>query len=131
MRNAAHTLVLVLLASGFGITPDTFLCLGPHNHCHLEVVIGTSCQNNPDDLRLRDHPAPKPADGCPRGSKDFRLSIDSHRTDNSQLFAPQAAATLIVVSRLIDSAQIWSLRVSALRSPAFEKSHYSTTVLRC
>ena len=75
-RNTSIMLAIVMLASVL-IPPDTVLCLGPRNHWHLEVVVGASCSDQMEPQR----PSRRLPDGCPKGSKDFRVSADSHRTD--------------------------------------------------
>ncbi len=87
--NARATIMLV----GSALTaPGTVLCLGPGNHCHLEAAAGANCNDN---LLVSPASAPRPRDGCPKGSRDFRLSVDSHRTDTMRAIAIAAAALFV------------------------------------
>jgi hypothetical protein len=128
MRNAVSNVVaFVILASGVLILPDNVLCLGPRNHCHLEVVVGTSCNN---DLPGPHGSASEPSDGCPRGSKDFRLSVDSHRVDSSRLLAT-SSAMLFVASSLIEISHVSSSRLPLSGFQVARESLRSKIVLRC
>jgi hypothetical protein len=126
-RVISNALALVMLTSGILISPDTVLCLGPHHHCHLEVVVGSSCNNDPPGARGS---APGPSDGCPRGSKDFRLSVDSHRIDNSRVLAAPAAM-LFAISGRIRISDGSSLRPSYPGSLVAWEPQHSEIVLRC
>src|ERR1700682_3588918 len=44
--------------------------------------------------------AARPEDGCPEGSKDFRLGVDTQRTENTRVTAA-LSALLIVASNLV------------------------------
>ncbi len=117
-------LAFLVLVGGTLNTPGTVLCVGPGNHCHLEVVVGASCN---DDLLGLHGSAPRARDGCPRGSKDFRLSVDSHRTDARPVIAVPAA--LFVASSLVESSP--PSRSSSSGFPITRGSLYSAIVLRC
>ena len=101
-------LVFLVLASGLLILPDTVLCLGPHNHCHLELVVGASCNS---ELAERHRSTTGPADRCPKGSRDFRLNVDSQRTNSSHsLTAPPAM--LCIASALLRISHNRSCKMS-------------------
>src|SRR6516162_8965065 len=121
-RAVSNVLAFAVLASGLLISPDTVLCLGPRNHCHLEMVIGTSCNN---DMPGPHGSASHPPDGCPRGSKDFRLSVDAHRTDNSRLIAVPALM-LFVASGLMEILHRLPSRRSFPEFPVVGESEHST-----
>jgi len=103
-KNApSYLLAVFLLAGGTAIRPDTVQCLGPSGHSHLETIVGESCSKR---LPVSDTSAPRLRDGCPRGSKDFRLGVDARRSDTrsavallgSVPIAPAANATLVICS---------------------------------
>jgi hypothetical protein len=77
IRSAVSNVLAIVMLASVLIPPDTVLCLRPRNHCHLEVVVGASCSDQMEPQR----PSRRLPDGCPKGSKDFRVSADSHRTD--------------------------------------------------
>jgi hypothetical protein len=129
-KNAASYLLAVfLLAGATAVRPDTVMCLGPGGHSHLETVVGESCN---ECLAVPDRPAPRPLDGCPRGSKDFRLGVDTHRNDVSSTVAslasvlagPAANAPLAISPQLAPNPSVF-LSVSVQKPPR------STIVLRC
>jgi hypothetical protein len=78
----SHLLAALVLLSG--TAQGTVLCLGPGGHCHLETVVGASCG---EQLAVSGRSLPAPPDGCPKGSKDIRLGIDTHRNDNTSFVA--------------------------------------------
>lgn len=127
IRSAVFNLLaFVMLASGVLIPLDIVLCLGPRNHCHLEVVVGGSCNNV---LAERQGAAPRLPDGCPRGSKDFRLSIDSHRMENSRLIGAPAAISFFASCLVQISDRSSSILFSGFS--VTRKPQHSTIVLRC
>lgn len=89
-------LALLVLIGGALNTQWGVLCVGPGNHYHLEVVIGASC----NDSVPASHGLAHPRDGCPSGSKDFRLAVDTHRGHNTG--ATEAPAALSVSIRLVE-----------------------------
>jgi hypothetical protein len=121
-------LALLIIVSGALNTPGTVLCVGPGNHYHLEVVVGAGCV---DGLPASQGVMPRPRDGCPSGSKDFRLTVDTCRSDNTRVISAPAAA-LLLPSGLMEFSNLshppesfCALPTSS--SPAF----HSTIVLRC
>lgn len=132
MNRIIHTalsygLALVTLLSGSIMTPEAVLCVGPGNHCHLETVVGTSCNS---DVPAAHGSAPQPQDGCPRGSKDFRLTVDTHRTDNTCTIATFVAAALLVASGIELQSYPPSIQFLS-RLPIPQMLQHSTIVLRC
>jgi hypothetical protein len=127
IRNAvSKVLALFMLAGGALIPPDTVFCLGPSNHCHLEVVVGTGCSG-----QSKTHSAaPRLPDGCPRGSKDFRLRIDSHRTNDARVIAAPVAMMLLVASGLVALSHR-PFSKSLTEFPPDGESHLLSFVLRC
>ncbi len=107
-------------------TPGSVLCVGPGNHYHLEVVVGASCN---DGLPVSRGLEPRPHDGCPSGSKDFRLTIDTHRSDNTRVIRAPAAA-LLLPSGLVEFSNLSHPPESFLPFHTPSASH-STIVLRC
>jgi hypothetical protein len=75
------------------IIPGTVLCLGPGNHCHLEMTAGPDCNA---DLAGSQAPAHRPRDGCPKGSRDFQLRVDCHRGDIMRIVGVTVAALFTV-----------------------------------
>jgi len=121
----SNVLALIMLASGALILPDTVLCLGPGNHCHLEVVVGASCND-----QMEPHSAaPRLPDGCPKGSKDFRLRTDSHRTDYARLVAAPVVM-LFVASGLLALAHR-PASILSIGFPCDGESHLPSVILRC
>jgi len=107
------------------MTRDSVLCLGPGNHCHFETVVGASCNQT---IPASDSAAPSPRDGCPKGSKDLRLGVDTHRGDNTSFvaeFAPVLAAVTGAVKLLAHQEPYLS------RFPRAQEARILTTVLRC
>jgi hypothetical protein len=68
----------------------TVLCVGPGSHYHLEIVVGASCNDGPPASR-----GSVPRDGCPSGSRDFRLAVDTHRSDHMCVMRAPAAMLLL------------------------------------
>ena len=92
MSRSPHKLLSALLSAALFIsavatTPDTVLCMGPGHHCHLETMLGAGCNDSLQDPGFSTHQLP---DGCPKGSKDFRLSVVTHRSDGRALLASDA-----------------------------------------
>jgi hypothetical protein len=119
-------LVLLVVLVGALNTMGTLLCVGPGNHYHLEMVIGGACGDGLPASRDR---APRPRDGCPRGSKDYRLAADTHRSDNTRL-SRAPAAVLVVLSGLVEFSNLSQPRETFLSLRALGLPH-STIVLRC
>ena len=119
-------LALLVLVGGTLNTPGTVLCVGPGNHYHLEVVVGASCN---DALPAPRGLVPHPHDGCPSGSKDFRLGIDTHRSENSCVLKAPASA-LWLPCGLVEVSNLSHPLASA---PAFGTPRASnpTVILRC
>jgi len=80
----SNLIAALLLLTGSATTPDAVLCSGPGNHFHIETVLGTSCNAR---LQTRRASVPHLPDGCPEGSRDFRLNVDSHPSDSLSLLA--------------------------------------------
>lgn len=128
VNNAASYLPAILLLIVGSVTgPDTVLCLGPAGHSHIEIVVGASCA---EPLPASRRSAPRPRDGCPRGSKDYRLGVDTHRNDAratsaalaSAFVAPVGGASLVATSRQV---------LTASRFLSVQEAPSSTIVLRC
>ena len=68
---------VIMLLTCTVIAPGAVLCSGPGSHFHVETVLGTSC-----NVRVQGGgtSTPRLPDGCPEGSRDFRLKLDSHRS---------------------------------------------------
>jgi hypothetical protein len=123
----SKVLALLMLAGGALIPPDTVLCLGPSNHCHLEVVVGAGCTG-----QIKPHSAaPRLPDGCPRGSKDFRLRVDSHRTNDARVIAAPVAMMLLVASGLVALSHRPFSKSLTAGFPRDGESHLLSIVLRC
>jgi hypothetical protein len=124
---ACYVLAVLILVGETVMTPDTVLCLGPGNHCHLETVVGASCN---EQLPISDSSAPAPRDGCPKGSKDLRLGVDTHRNDNT-FVAAVFAPVLAVATGVVELSDL-SLRVPGTsRSPRAQQSQTLIVILRC
>jgi len=108
-----------------GADPNTVLCLGPGSHCHLEILLGDGCSVQ---VPTRRPSAPRLPDGCPRGSRDFRVSVDTHHTNDGPVLAGvtirpfRASATVPVLSRTGSSLA---------RVPEASALPLSSVVLRC
>lgn len=122
-----YVLLVLLPVDGAITTSHSVLCLGPGNHCHLETIVGRSCDIH---QMIPDRSLPRPRDGCPRGSKDFRLGVDTHRTGNTRAVAALAEVPF-AISLLRDAAD--SLRSRPAFSPLAisQKSARCSVVLRC
>jgi hypothetical protein len=123
----AYLVAAFLLLGGTLVTPDTVLCVGPGNHYHLETVLGASCSG---PLSASDGSAPRPRDGCPQGSRDLRLSVDTHRSDN-----PPDAATftqvLTVPTGVVELSEFSNEQPRLVRLPRMRDSQSLTVILRC
>jgi hypothetical protein len=115
---------LVLLA---GAAQNTVLCLGPGNHCHLETFVGASCG---EQLPISDSSAPAPRDGCPKGSKDLRLGVDTHRSDNTSVIAA-FAPVLAVATGVLELSKLSHQKPCPSRFPRTQEARILTIVLRC
>ncbi len=116
-RSAAVNVLTMIILVGSALTaPGTVLCLGPGHHCHLEAAAGAICNN---DLPGTHGLTPRPRDGCPKGSRDFRLSVDSHRTDTMGVIAVAAAALFIAPypAETLSPRELLSRGFSAARQP--------------
>lgn len=123
-RVAVNALATIILVGSALTAPGTVLCLGPGNHCHLEATAGANCS---DGLPASHGAAPRPHDGCPKGSRDFRLSVDSHRTDAMHAVAP-AASPLFVISCLVEISSHPELSSAGFSATL---QLHSAIVLRC
>ena len=90
----SYVLAVIVLTGAAVITPDTVLCVAA-DHYHLELVVGASCNNFVPGLTGPHSPGSQPKDGCPKGSKDFRLVVDSQRADNTRAIVAPAAIMLV------------------------------------
>jgi hypothetical protein len=131
MNRAIRSTFLVMLALLIFLfsalnTMGTVLCVGPGNHYHLEIVVGGGCGNGPPPSR---HQAPRPPDGCPRGSKDYRLAVDTHPSDNPRVIEAPAVA-LLMFSGLVEFSNLSQPRETFLSFRTPGVSH-STLILRC
>ncbi len=81
----AYLIALVTLAAAVVAAARPVLCVGPDNHCHVEAIVAVTCQS-----RSAGPHRSVPEDGCPQGSKDLRLTVDTHRTNylSSNAVAP-------------------------------------------
>src|SRR5215472_1909581 len=90
-RAACYVLAILISLGGAVMRPDSVLCVGPGNHCHFETIVGASCY---ELSPAADSSVPRPRDGCPKGSRDLRLGVDPHRSDNNpnvKVSAPRLA----------------------------------------
>jgi hypothetical protein len=120
----ARLLALVMFVGSTLIAPGTVLCLGPGNHCHLEVTAGAECNSFVPGSEV---PASGPRDGCPTGSKDFRISVDSHRTDTMGVIA-LATMPVLIAWCPVEISPLW--RLSPTRF-SIARELNSAPVLRC
>jgi hypothetical protein len=121
---ASFSFVLAGLLLLVGASPAVVICWGPGDHCHLETVVGSSCN---EQISVSKSSAPR--DGCPKGSKDFKLHADTHRSDNSFNAAAFPPFLTVIAGakkpfKCSDQPQEISL------SPLSRESHNLTTVLR-
>ena len=126
VRTAFSYVLAALLLLG-GAEQGTVLCLGPSNHCHLETVVGASCS---EQLPVSDSSAPSPRDGCPKGSKDLRLGVDTHRSNNTSVVAA-FAPMLAVVTGVVEPSKHSHEEPYLSRSPRAQQSRTLTVILRC
>jgi hypothetical protein len=121
----SQLLALVLLLGGTMTRPDTVLCLGPGNHYHFETVVGASCG---EQAPVSSSSVPR--DGCPRGSKDFRLGVDSHRGENTSVVAALAPVLAVAtgVVKLFEHSP-GTLPFTILGRTGTIKFHYRSTLL--
>jgi hypothetical protein len=130
MRRILRTAVCYVFATlisvgGTAMTPDRVLCVGPGSHYHLETVVGASC-NEP----LPFSESSTPRDGCPKGSKDLRLGVDTHRGKNP-FVAGTFAPILTVATGSIGALEILHEGPNLPRSPRAQLSRTTTVILRC
>jgi hypothetical protein len=125
----SYVLAVIILTGAAVITPDTVLCVGPAGHYHLEIVVGTGCTRFVPGLTGPKSPGSQPTDGCPKGSKDFRLSVDSQRADNTRATVAHAAI-MLVASGVVEVLNASYSRVRWPLSTASQSRH-SRIVLRC
>lgn len=74
--------------------------------------------------------ASQPQDGCPRGSKDFRLSVDSNRIDHTRVIAAPAPM-LCVTAAVAEISRPLTLRPSFPGFLIVREAQHSAIVLRC
>src|ERR1700730_12007898 len=124
----SYVLAVIVLTGAAVITPDTVLCVAA-DHYHLELVVGASCNNFVPGLTGPHSPGSQPKDGCPKGSIDFRLVVDSQRADNTRAIVAPAAIMLVATG----VAVVWNASYSRVRLPlsTVSQSRHSSTVLRC
>jgi hypothetical protein len=124
----SYILAVIVLTGAAVITPDTVLCVAA-DHYHLELVVGASCNNFVPGLTGPHSPGSQPKDGCPKGSKDFRLVVDSQRADNTRAIVAPAAIMLVATG----VAVVWNASYSRVRLPlsTVSQSRHSSIVLRC
>jgi hypothetical protein len=124
----SYVLVVIVLTGAAVITPDTVLCVAA-DHYHLELVVGASCNNFVPGLTGPHSPGSQPKDGCPKGSKDFRLVVDSQRADNTRAIVAPPAIMLVATG----VAVVWNASYSRVRLPlsTVSQSRHSSIVLRC
>ena len=125
-RTISNLLAAVMFFGSAATIPNTVLCTGPGGHCHLETVAGESCDEQASPSPARDS---RPSDGCPKGSRDFRTSVDSHRSDNRS-FVVTSSLIRALSSPIVRSAMA-PAGVSLLPVPRPWQSSPSTIVLRC
>ncbi len=109
-RVLAGLIAGLLLLSAAVTGPNTVLCFGPGNHCHLENPMGASCTA---PVRSARH-APRDPDGCPAGSRDIRVNVDTHRANSGAAVAAPLTAALLRVIRVVSGAR----RVHSFHLPA-------------
>ena len=124
LRSAASCMLAVLLLTSALVAQNAVLCLGPGNHCHLETIAGCG------DVSISHGSAPRPQDGCPKGSKDIRLGVDTHRTDNTRVTAA-SSVLLGTGSGLLEVPITSHLGRFFSRFPTLLELQHSTIVLRC
>ena len=128
IRTAISYLFAILISlSGTVMLPGSVLCVGPGNHCHFETVVGASCDGS---LSAPIPASPRPRDGCPKGSRDLRLGVDTQRGNKSsviQSLAPGLAAP----TGSGEPLKVLQRRSALPRSLRAQPSRISTTVLRC
>jgi hypothetical protein len=124
----SYVLAVIVLTGAAVITLDTVLCVAA-DHYHLELVVGASCNNFVQGLTGPHSPGSQPKDGCPKGSKDFRLVVDSQRADNTRAIVAPAAIMLVATG----VAVVWNASYSRVRLPlsTVSQSRHSSIVLRC
>jgi hypothetical protein len=124
----SYVLAVIVLTGAAVITPDTVLCVAA-DHYHLELVVGASCNNFVPGLTGPHSPGSQPKDGCPKGSKDFRLVVDSQRADNTRAIVAPPAIMLVATG----VAVVWNASYSRVRLPlsTVSQSRHSSIVLRC
>jgi hypothetical protein len=124
----SYVLAVIVLTGAAVITPDTVLCVAA-DHYHLELVVGASCNNFVPGLTGPHSPGSQPKDGCPKGSKDFRLVVDSQRADNTRAIVAPGAIMLVATG----VAVVWNASYSRVRLPlsTVSQSRHSSIVLRC
>jgi hypothetical protein len=123
----AYLLAAFLLLGGIVITPGTVLCVGPGNHCHLETAVGASCS---EEGPVSDPSTPRPRDGCPKGSRDLRLSVDTHRSDNA-IGVATFTLLLTVAMGVIEPSRLSNERSHPGRSLRVHDSPHLIVILRC
>jgi len=123
-QQLARLLASSALVGIVAIAPGTVVCVGPGSHCHLENPIGGSCNSSEPSERS----SSRAPDGCPRGSRDFQLSVAAHHDVGIAAFisspppAPARAAALSAAPR----AAPHYIGAAGLAAPP-----NSTVVLRC
>jgi hypothetical protein len=124
----SYVLAVIVLTGAAVIRPDTVLCVGA-DHYHLEIVVGASCNNFVPGLTRPHSTGSQPKDGCPKGSKDFRLAVDSQRADNTSAIVVPAAIMLVAYG-VVEVRNASYSRVS-LPLSTVSQSRHSSIVLRC
>ena len=121
----SYVLAAALLLGGTAMAPDSVLCLGPGNHCHFETVVAASCSE-----RVPASSNSAPRDGCPRGSKDFRVGLDTHRCDNN-FVATAFAQVLSMATALLEPFAPLRRAPEFFRFPHAQDAAILTVILRC
>ena len=121
----SYALAILILIAGTAISPNSVLCLGPGNHCHLETIVGASCS---DHVPVSDRATPSPRDGCPKGSKDVRLGVDTHRTNKSPVAT--SPPILAIATGVVTLPSLPRDAIELSRFPRSEQSQTLTVVLR-
>jgi hypothetical protein len=121
LRKRIFPLVAALvLMGGPAMSGDVVLCAGPGNHCHFEIPFGANCESQ--------HPvnqsAPQPRDGCPKGSRDLKLAVDTHRTASKLA----QFTSLVMASSAIPLISERSRHDSSCARPATPRLQRSATI---
>ena len=121
----SRVLVALVVLGAISIPPETVLCVGPGNHCHLEAVVGASCgEQEPRATNAA------PRDHCPKGSKDIRVSFPARRSDK-HFTATAFVMALAVSPALVKLFEPSDKRLGLPRLAYVQGLAITTVILRC